>query len=151
MYFFWWIVNCMRSWLSRFVIFQNPQDKREIFCDVALKRVMGGEDKVTMFSMNKYMWVNWSDEGCYCLWTLPISHGLNYLFDVQPLSLDLLICWKSWTGLLTCMKKQIQVPKKQCRMKMKNKQQKIYVACCMLHVVEGMNWNSLGYRLHVLY
>eukprot|EP00956_Cyclotella_meneghiniana_P000831 scaffold955_cov54-Cyclotella_meneghiniana.AAC.1 len=34
---------------------QNPEDKREIICDEALKRVMGGNDRVTMFSMNKYM------------------------------------------------------------------------------------------------
>jgi upstream activation factor subunit UAF30 len=34
---------------------QNPEDKREIFCDEPLRRVMGGEDKVTMFSMNKYI------------------------------------------------------------------------------------------------
>lgn len=34
---------------------QNPNDKREILCDKKLKKVMGGEDKVTMFSMNRYI------------------------------------------------------------------------------------------------
>lgn len=32
---------------------QNPHDKREILCDTLLSRVMGGQPKVTMFSMNK--------------------------------------------------------------------------------------------------
>jgi len=34
---------------------QNPDDKREILCDKKLKAVMGGEDKVTMFNMNRYV------------------------------------------------------------------------------------------------
>ena len=34
---------------------QNPDDKREILCDDKLKKVMGGENKVTMFSMNKHV------------------------------------------------------------------------------------------------
>mmetsp|Transcript_29114 Transcript_29114/g.35469 ORF Transcript_29114/g.35469 Transcript_29114/m.35469 type:complete len:330 (+) Transcript_29114:226-1215(+) len=34
---------------------QNPSDKREIICDDTFKRIMGGEDKVTMFSMSKYL------------------------------------------------------------------------------------------------
>eukprot|EP00581_Thalassiosira_minuscula_P016295 CAMPEP_0183731826 /NCGR_PEP_ID=MMETSP0737-20130205/36570_1 /TAXON_ID=385413 /ORGANISM="Thalassiosira miniscula, Strain CCMP1093" /LENGTH=331 /DNA_ID=CAMNT_0025964661 /DNA_START=66 /DNA_END=1061 /DNA_ORIENTATION=- len=34
---------------------QNPEDKREIICDSLLSRVMGGQSKVTMFSMNKYI------------------------------------------------------------------------------------------------
>eukprot|EP00584_Thalassiosira_punctigera_P027920 CAMPEP_0172576832 /NCGR_PEP_ID=MMETSP1067-20121228/137920_1 /TAXON_ID=265564 ORGANISM="Thalassiosira punctigera, Strain Tpunct2005C2" /NCGR_SAMPLE_ID=MMETSP1067 /ASSEMBLY_ACC=CAM_ASM_000444 /LENGTH=324 /DNA_ID=CAMNT_0013369509 /DNA_START=138 /DNA_END=1112 /DNA_ORIENTATION=- len=34
---------------------QNPEDKREIICDSLLSRVMGGESRVTMFSMNKYI------------------------------------------------------------------------------------------------
>ncbi|KAL7471193.1 hypothetical protein ACHAXS_011511 [Conticribra weissflogii] len=34
---------------------QNPEDKREILCDDMLRAVMGGESKVTMFSMNKYI------------------------------------------------------------------------------------------------
>eukprot|EP00984_Skeletonema_dohrnii_P018570 scaffold8688_cov103-Skeletonema_dohrnii-CCMP3373.AAC.6 len=34
---------------------QNPEDKREILCDAKLKRVLGGNSKVTMFSMNKYI------------------------------------------------------------------------------------------------
>eukprot|EP00573_Skeletonema_grethae_P006635 CAMPEP_0201700720 /NCGR_PEP_ID=MMETSP0578-20130828/29612_1 /ASSEMBLY_ACC=CAM_ASM_000663 /TAXON_ID=267565 /ORGANISM="Skeletonema grethea, Strain CCMP 1804" /LENGTH=316 /DNA_ID=CAMNT_0048187831 /DNA_START=63 /DNA_END=1013 /DNA_ORIENTATION=+ len=34
---------------------QNPQDKREILCDEKLKRVLGGNSRVTMFSMNKYI------------------------------------------------------------------------------------------------
>jgi len=34
---------------------QNPADKREILCDDKLKAVMGGEDKVTMFNMNRYV------------------------------------------------------------------------------------------------
>ena len=34
---------------------QNPEDKREILCDDKLKAVMGGEDKVTMFNMNRYV------------------------------------------------------------------------------------------------
>lgn len=34
---------------------QNPDDKREILCDEKLKAVMGGKNKVTMFSMNKYV------------------------------------------------------------------------------------------------
>ena len=33
---------------------QNPSDKREIICDPKLKAVFG-KDKVTMFSMNKYL------------------------------------------------------------------------------------------------
>jgi len=36
-------------------ILQNPQDKREIICDKNLSMVMGGQSKVTMFSMNKYI------------------------------------------------------------------------------------------------
>jgi upstream activation factor subunit UAF30 len=34
---------------------QNPEDKREILCDKKLKKVMGGEDKVTMFNMNRHV------------------------------------------------------------------------------------------------
>lgn len=34
---------------------QNPGDKREILCDTPLSRVMGGQETVTMFSMNKYI------------------------------------------------------------------------------------------------
>jgi len=34
---------------------QNPEDKREIICDDALKKVMEGRRTVTMFSMNKYI------------------------------------------------------------------------------------------------
>jgi len=34
---------------------QNPEDKREILCDKLLSRVMGGQSRVTMFSMNKYI------------------------------------------------------------------------------------------------
>ena len=34
---------------------QNPEDKREIICDEKLKAVMGGKDRVTMFTMNKYV------------------------------------------------------------------------------------------------
>ncbi|KAL7527058.1 hypothetical protein ACHAWF_002024 [Thalassiosira exigua] len=34
---------------------QNPEDKREIICDEQLSRVMGGESRVTMFTMNKYI------------------------------------------------------------------------------------------------
>ena len=34
---------------------QNPKDKREILCDEKLKKVMGGEAKVTMFTMNRYV------------------------------------------------------------------------------------------------
>eukprot|EP00531_Pseudo-nitzschia_arenysensis_P010442 CAMPEP_0116151648 /NCGR_PEP_ID=MMETSP0329-20121206/20215_1 /TAXON_ID=697910 /ORGANISM="Pseudo-nitzschia arenysensis, Strain B593" /LENGTH=412 /DNA_ID=CAMNT_0003648287 /DNA_START=20 /DNA_END=1258 /DNA_ORIENTATION=- len=34
---------------------QNPEDKREILCDDKLKKVMGGESKVTMFNMNRYV------------------------------------------------------------------------------------------------
>jgi upstream activation factor subunit UAF30 len=34
---------------------QNPEDKREILCDEKLSRVLGGNSKVTMFSMNKYI------------------------------------------------------------------------------------------------
>jgi len=34
---------------------QNPEDKREILCDDALKAVMGGKKKLTMFTMNKYI------------------------------------------------------------------------------------------------
>eukprot|EP00536_Pseudo-nitzschia_multiseries_P009535 jgi/Psemu1/319660/estExt_fgenesh1_pm.C_2690001 len=34
---------------------QNPEDKREILCDGKLKAVMGGEDRVTMFNMNRYV------------------------------------------------------------------------------------------------
>ncbi|KAL7442901.1 hypothetical protein ACHAXH_009015 [Discostella pseudostelligera] len=34
---------------------QNPNDKREIICDKKLSRVMGGQSKVTMFSMNQYI------------------------------------------------------------------------------------------------
>jgi len=36
-------------------LLQNPEDKREILCDAKLKRVLGGNSKVTMFSMNKYI------------------------------------------------------------------------------------------------
>lgn len=34
---------------------QNPGDKREIICDTQLSRIMGGQGKVTMFSMNKFI------------------------------------------------------------------------------------------------
>lgn len=34
---------------------QNPKDKREILCDDKLSRIFGGKQKVTMFSMNKYI------------------------------------------------------------------------------------------------
>lgn len=34
---------------------QNQLDKREIICDTKLRRVMGEQDKVTMFSMNKFI------------------------------------------------------------------------------------------------
>mmetsp|Transcript_15854 Transcript_15854/g.45793 ORF Transcript_15854/g.45793 Transcript_15854/m.45793 type:complete len:316 (+) Transcript_15854:385-1332(+) len=34
---------------------QNPNDKREILCDDKLKAVMGGNKKVTMFNMNRYI------------------------------------------------------------------------------------------------
>jgi len=34
---------------------QNPEDKREIICDDKLRKVMGGEDTVTMFNMNKHI------------------------------------------------------------------------------------------------
>jgi len=34
---------------------QNPKDKREIICDDALRSVMGGKKKVTMFTMNKHI------------------------------------------------------------------------------------------------
>jgi len=34
---------------------QNPEDKREILCDEMLKKVMGDNDRVTMFSMNKHI------------------------------------------------------------------------------------------------
>ena len=34
---------------------QNPENKREILCDDAFKKVMDGNDKVTMFSMNKFV------------------------------------------------------------------------------------------------
>jgi len=37
---------------------QNPADKREIICDDRLRAVMGGQDRVTMFSMNKYIGVH---------------------------------------------------------------------------------------------
>jgi upstream activation factor subunit UAF30 len=33
---------------------QNPSNKSQINCDEKLKKVMGGEEMVTMFSMNKY-------------------------------------------------------------------------------------------------
>lgn len=33
---------------------QNPENKREILADAALKKVFG-KDKVTMFEMNKYI------------------------------------------------------------------------------------------------
>eukprot|EP00943_MAST-04B_sp_MAST-4B-sp1_P002059 g2059.t1 len=34
---------------------QNPKNKREIICDKKFKKVMDGNEKVTMFSMNKYI------------------------------------------------------------------------------------------------
>lgn len=34
---------------------QNPEDKREILCDDMLKKIMGGNERVNMFSMNKYI------------------------------------------------------------------------------------------------
>lgn len=34
---------------------QNPNDKREILCDAKLQAVMGGNARVTMFSMNKHI------------------------------------------------------------------------------------------------
>jgi upstream activation factor subunit UAF30 len=40
---------------------QNPKNKREIICDKKFKKVMDGNDKVTMFSMNKYIGAHLSD------------------------------------------------------------------------------------------
>mmetsp|Transcript_20648 Transcript_20648/g.30359 ORF Transcript_20648/g.30359 Transcript_20648/m.30359 type:complete len:349 (-) Transcript_20648:492-1538(-) len=34
---------------------QNPENKREIICDKRFRYIMGGEERVTMFSMNKYI------------------------------------------------------------------------------------------------
>jgi chromatin remodeling complex protein RSC6 len=34
---------------------QNPANKREIVADAKLKPVFGGNDKVTMFEMNKHL------------------------------------------------------------------------------------------------
>ena len=34
---------------------QNPADKREFVLDAALKSIFEGHDKVTMFTMNKYI------------------------------------------------------------------------------------------------
>ncbi len=34
---------------------QNPQNKREIMADDALKPIFGGKDRVTMFEMNKHL------------------------------------------------------------------------------------------------
>ena len=34
---------------------KNPADRRQIICDEKLKRVLGGNATVTMFSMNKYI------------------------------------------------------------------------------------------------
>lgn len=34
---------------------QDPADRRSILCDAKLKAVFGGEDKVTMFAMNKHL------------------------------------------------------------------------------------------------
>ena len=34
---------------------QNPDNRREILCDDALKRIFDGQEKVTMFSLNKYI------------------------------------------------------------------------------------------------
>ena len=34
---------------------QNPNDKRQIICDENFKAVMGGNETVTMFSMNKHI------------------------------------------------------------------------------------------------
>lgn len=34
---------------------QNPEDKREIMCNDILQKIMGGNEKVTMFSMNKHI------------------------------------------------------------------------------------------------
>jgi hypothetical protein len=34
---------------------KNPDDKREIFCDEKFSKIMGGESKVTMFTMNKFV------------------------------------------------------------------------------------------------
>jgi len=41
--------------LSLSLHLQNPDDKREIICDAHLKAVMGGKDRVTMFTMNKFI------------------------------------------------------------------------------------------------
>lgn len=40
---------------SSFSSTQNPNDKRQILCDAKLKSIMGGNDKVTMFNMNRYI------------------------------------------------------------------------------------------------
>jgi chromatin remodeling complex protein RSC6 len=34
---------------------QNPNDKREILCDDKLAAIMGGQNKVTMFNMNRFI------------------------------------------------------------------------------------------------
>jgi chromatin remodeling complex protein RSC6 len=36
-------------------ISKNPDDKRQIFCDEKFSKIMGGESKVTMFTMNKFV------------------------------------------------------------------------------------------------
>ena len=34
---------------------QNPENRREILADDKLRKVFGGQDKVTMFEMNKHL------------------------------------------------------------------------------------------------
>jgi len=34
---------------------QNPEDKREIICDEKFSKIMEGQDRVTMFTMNKFI------------------------------------------------------------------------------------------------
>jgi upstream activation factor subunit UAF30 len=50
-----WVKRCCTDSSRLALLLQNPEDKREIICDDKLKAVMGGKDKVTMFTMNKYV------------------------------------------------------------------------------------------------
>ncbi len=48
------VVKCMWKYIKKHNL-QNPANKREIVCDEHFKKIMGGRDRVTMFSMNKFI------------------------------------------------------------------------------------------------
>lgn len=60
---------------------KNPDDKREIFCDEKFSKIMGGESKVTMFTMNKFV-------SSHLLEKLPVPAALEGNMAEEPTELS---------------------------------------------------------------